>query len=118
MPGVFPPPAKPQVFILKTSSLFRSVVRISRTRAAGPRTDAQRSAVVQTAVGQLRDAARAVRAEHALAHVRDIATIRVDSDLERGAAVLAQELAHGIHDAVRNIQRRSRVDLGELVRAI
>src|SRR6187200_2487225 len=92
--GCFPPPAKPQVFILKTRGLFRSVVRVPGAGAARPRTDAQRPAVVQSAVGQLRDAARAVSAEDAFLHVRDLATIRIDRDLEGSAAVLTDELRH------------------------
>ncbi len=43
---------------------------------------------------------------------------RVDRDLERGAAVLAQELARAVDDAVRDVQRRGRVDLRELVLAV
>src|SRR5687768_14482080 len=118
MPGVLPPPAKHQVFILKTSSLFRSVVRVPRTRAAGPVADAQRTRIAQTAVGQPRHAARAVSTEDSFTHVRDLAAIDVDRDLERSATVLAQEFTRVVDDAVGDVQRRSRVDLGELVFAV
>ena len=98
-------PGQASVFILKTGSLFRSIVRVPRTRAARPGSDAQRSRVAQAAVGQSRNAARAVGTEDAFAHVRDLATIDVDRDLERGAAVLAQELARVVDDAVREVDR-------------